>query len=404
MGDVPKKREGLRLLMLNLFYWASAGAYSPFLSAYFTSRGVSGFGTGILMAIGPVAAILIQPLWAVVSDRTGRPRLILMLVTVGAAGSSLLYYTGSRFSTLFLSAACFSAFFQALLPLCDAIVLQRAAQGGLDFAKIRLGGTLGYAAVVFGTGFYLDRHPSAQFALTFGILALLLLFELQLPKSLDKKAPERAPAEETAPREEPAPGPPRRGAVFTTREAYFVLAFAFIIQLGLGFSGSFLGVYVVELGYSASLIGILSCISALSEVPILLFARRILRRLGAVPILAASGVLMSLRIFLTGVGLIPAFVAAQLLQSVTYMTAYLCCTTYISGHVHPGRASQGQSILAVVQTGLAAVTANLAGGFAAQWLGTQTAYYAAACAIFVSSVLVMLAHRVYLKRSAVPVS
>ena len=60
--------------------------------------------------------------------------------------------------------------------------------------------------------------------------------------------------------------------IFTTSEIYYVLAFAFVSQMGLGFSGSFLGRYVVELGFGQGLVGVLSAVSALSEVPILLFA------------------------------------------------------------------------------------------------------------------------------------
>lgn len=98
----------------------------------------------------------------------------------------------------------------------------------------------------------------------------------------------------------------------------------------MGFCGSFMGSYAVELGFGSSLIGVLSCISALSEVPILLFAGKLVDRFGEIPLLIFSGVMMSLRLFLTGMGLVPAMISAQLLQSVTYMTTYICCTQYIS--------------------------------------------------------------------------
>ena len=40
----------------------------------------------------------------------------------------------------------FSAFFSGLLPLSDSLVIELADRSGLDFSRIRMGGTIGYAA------------------------------------------------------------------------------------------------------------------------------------------------------------------------------------------------------------------------------------------------------------------
>ena len=149
-----------------------------------------------------------------------------------------------------------------------------------------------------------------------------------------------------------------------------------------------MGSYAVELGFGSSLIGVLSCISALSEVPILLFAGKLMDRFGEIPLLIFSGIMMSLRLCLTGMGLVPAMISAQLLQSVTYMTTYICCTQYISKHVRAGKMSQGQSALAIVQSGLAAVASNLFGGMLVDAVGTRQAFFAVAAGVLVVALLV----------------
>ena len=225
----------------------------------------------------------------------------------------------------------------------------------------------------------------AQFALVCAAILLLVVVESRLP-------PPRSRAEERA----VGSGGAKTGGkrqIFRSKEAVFVLAFAFVSQMGLGFSGAFMGRYVVMLGYSQSLVGVLSCISALSEVPILLMASRLVWRFGEIPILMASSLLMTVRIFLTGLGYIPTLVVAQLMQSVTYMTVYFCCTTYISKNVLPGKQSQGQSLLAMVQVGFASVIANVGGGFVSDMLGIPRAYMAVALMTLVLTTAVILIYR-----------
>ena len=339
----------------------------------------------MLLAIGPIFAIFIQPLWAMLSDRTGKRKLLLILLALCTAGAYLLYYLGTSFAVCLLAVLVVSLFSLALLPLCDALVIDRANAYGFPFARIRIGGTLGYAVMVFGAGMFLEKFDGAQFAVASVAYLLFASAVMLLPQGSARK--EAAPA-----RKEAAPAlkkaVPARESIFDTSEILFVLALALIESLGLGFCGSFTGSYAVELGFGSSLIGVLSCISALSEVPILLFAGKLVDRFGEIPLLIFSGVMMSLRLFLTGMGLVPAMISAQLLQSVTYMTTYICCTQYISKHVRAGKMSQGQSALAIVQSGRAAVASNLFGGMLVDAVGTRQAFFAVAAGVLVVALLV----------------
>lgn len=377
-NGLEKHSAWLRLFLINVSFWVACGSCAPFISAYYKRIGLSFTQIGVLLAIGPIFAIFIQPLWAMLSDRTGKRKLLLILLALCTAGAYLLYYLGASFAVCLLAVLVVSLFSLALLPLCDALVIDRANAYGFPFARIRIGGTLGYAAMVFGAGMFLEKFDGAQFAVA-SVAYLLFAGAVML-------LPQGGAREEAAPaRREAAPA---RESIFDTSEILFVLALALIESLGLGFCGSFMGSYAVELGFGSSLIGVLSCISALSEVPILLFAGKLVDRFGEIPLLIFSGVMMSLRLFLTGMGLVPAMISAQLLQSVTYMTTYICCTQYISKHVRAGKMSQGQSALAIVQSGLAAVASNLFGGMLVDAVGTRQAFFAVAAGVLVVALLV----------------
>ena len=398
-NDLGKHSAWLRLFLINVSFWVACGSCAPFLSAYYKRIGLSFTQIGVLLAIGPIFAIFIQPLWAMLSDRTGRRKLLLILLALCTAGAYLLYYLGTSFAVCLLAVLVVSLFSLALLPLCDALVIDRANAYGFPFARIRIGGTLGYAVMVFGAGMFLEKFDGAQFAVASVAYLLFAGAVMLLPQGSARKeaAPVRkevAPVREEAAsaREEATTAKrkavPARESIFDTSEILFVLALALIESLGLGFCGSFTGSYAVELGFGSSLIGVLSCISALSEVPILLFAGKLMDRFGEIPLLIFSGIMMSLRLCLTGMGLVPAMISAQLLQSVTYMTTYICCTQYISKHVRAGKMSQGQSALAIVQSGLAAVASNLFGGMLVDAVGTRQAFFAVAAGVLVVALLV----------------
>ena len=66
--------------MANGMYYICIALYSPFLSAFFSSRGMSAGQIGILAAVAPVASLLIQPIWARISDRSGKRRIVIQIL------------------------------------------------------------------------------------------------------------------------------------------------------------------------------------------------------------------------------------------------------------------------------------------------------------------------------------
>lgn len=155
---------------------------------------------------------------------------------------------------------------------------------------------------------------------------------------------------------------------------YIVLGLAFVSQMGLSFYTGFIGPYILEKGYTQSTIGVINSISALSEVPVLFYINRMLRKHGTIKILFLSCFLMGIRILLPIRSGIIGIVLAQLLQGVTYMTMYYSCAVYISTCVYEKYQTKGQSILNVVQLGLGAIVGNLVGGKLIRLLGYEKGY------------------------------
>ncbi len=186
------------------------------------------------------------------------------------------------------------------------------------------------------------------------------------------------------------------------RELVLVLFFALVMQTALGFHGTFLSVYVKELGCENSVIGVLQCASALSEVPVLLLIDRILRKWNVFRILSTAGGVMVLRMLLdslAGVGGLPVLMASQLLQGVTYMSLSYCTILYMSRKMPPHMKTTGQSLLQGVQGGLGSILANTGGGALGSLLGIQRAYLAVAALLFCATAVFLFGTRQKLKAS-----
>lgn len=381
---------GIYLLIVNAFIYLPGAAFSPFMSAFYSKNGIDPVLIGILFAVSPICAICIQPLWAMFSDHTGKRRQVFLAVVAGCIVSPLLYYLDHTFQTFLIATLAYAVFAPALVPLSDAIMLQNCIKYQLEFSRIRMGGTIGYALVVLLAGSYLKVNPNAQFVM--GAIGYVLLFLICL------KLPAGIGVDQQRIASEPDKSDKKDKRVFKDKRIIFVLLFALVGQIGLSFHGAFMGVYVMDIGYSQNAIGILNSISAFSEIPILFLINRLIRKYGSMKILIFSCIMVGVRMFMVTIGGMPVLVAAQLLHGVTYMTTYYSCAIFINDNVLPGKHSRGQSMLAMLQAGVGSILGSVAGGYLVNLMGLQITYRMISVFIIGSAVGIIVMHRNFNKK------
>ncbi len=336
--------------------------FTPYISAYYVQQGMNESQIGVLSAVIPLASLLIQPIWAYISDKTGKRK------------GMLLFLKADGFKGFLAAVFLYAAFYSALLPLSDALVLKEAERKETDFAMIRMSGTLCYALAVFVTGYYLK----SKFQLMFVLDSVCYVIFFLCCMTLKDGQTERAASEET--------GVPKAGhmsdqnkektrkKLFQSKQIVVIFICAFAMQLGIYYHSTFLGVYLLELKYSQTMIGLMSCIAALSEVPVLLAINKLYRKYSAELLLLITVLLCAARLLLVSTGSIALMLAAQFLQGPSFMICYFTCVMYINEQVRRDRISQGQSMLALVQNGLGAICGTLLGGYITQELGIQKGF------------------------------
>lgn len=380
-------RPFLALLLFNALSYISGATFAPYITTYYKSHGVSVAQIGVLTAIGPLVALFLQPVWGVLADRTGRHLLFLRAATAGSMLAVLAFYSAHSYLPFLAAVTLYSFFSIVITPLGDAVSVGFVRESGYRFSFIRMGGTVGYAAAVVVVGAAIKADPSLSFGLTSAVFALMLVNTFFLPGGR-KKEPDGS---KKSKREKP---PFRK--ILQNRKILFVIFYAFVFQTALGCYTSFYSVFLVDRGYDNGTVGVMMGIAAFSEVPVLLFIDRALKKFRLESLLMFSGFMLVIRILLP---LLPGYfflVLAQCLQGITYMVMYYCTVMFMNENLGEELRGTGMALLCMVQTGLASLFSNILGGYLGQTLGLDRTFFLYAAVLFVVTLFCLP----YLRRSA----
>ena len=344
-------------------YYGANSIYQGYISLFYTQLGFSGGQLGLLHAVTAAATLLFQPLWGCLGDRCRSRRALLALLSLAAALVFPLKLAGEGFIWQLFAAALFYAFFCALLPLGDSLLLTC----GASFGAYRLAGGISFAVAGALYGLARPRLGERGLWVVSALLALTALSALLLPR---------------------VPGQEKRGGsmlqLLKNRPLVLLLAFTLPLQMTMSYFYTFFAPRFKAAGGSDALLGLGYFISAASEAPYLLFSRRIYRRWGAArPMCIAAGVL-ALRWLLLGLAQRPALLLlGQALHGGGFIVITVSMAYWIGENVPENLRSTGQGLLNMVAFGLARISGNLLGGYLAQIWGMERGFLAGAalCAL-----------------------
>lgn len=273
--------------LLFFFQFAGVGVYLTFLNVYYREAGLSGTQIGTLTMITAMFNVASAVMWGFLSDRTGKNRLLIAVGAVGALIVAQFIPMVNTFSAFLVLSALSGIMGSAPMTLVDATALAMLGERRNDYGRYRLGGSLGYVSTAFLSGFLFDqiglRMIFPAYAVVMAIFACIALLLPDIPVQRDPQA---------------------RGDMkqMIRQPAWLVFAISvLLVSVGMNAALSFLGVTIKAMGASQGLIGIVSSVPALVEVPFMLYSGLFLRRFGTVRLLLFAIALMTARLFLLGV-------------------------------------------------------------------------------------------------------
>jgi PPP family 3-phenylpropionic acid transporter len=352
-------------------YFASIGFFTTYAPLWFKSLGYSALAIGVISSLQAWTRVFVPYAWGWLADHTGRRVWLLRAATLGSLLVGSLLAPAHSWGWLPLCVFLLFICNGGVVPLSES-ALARFLQtdGGMDaarYGRIRVWGSIGFILSVTAAGFILESAGIDAFPWVVSVLLVLLcVAAARLPSRVD------AVAETTA----------QEGSVWQVlrqRRVQWFFATIFFTVLGHTSLYTFLSLYLDELGYGKSAVGLVWAVSVLAEITFFWMGAHWAGRLEPVRWLWWAAVLCVLRFAaIASMGhVMVVLVAAQLLHAVTFAAQHAACTAQL-GVFFPGRLrGRGQALYAVLGYGLSGVLGGLGGGLLTQHLGFESVFWAA---------------------------
>ncbi len=334
------------------------GVYFPI---YLFEEGYSSAQIGILLSFGPLVAMFGQPLWGYLGDRDRMKNRVLRILIIGSGFAMLLIPLSNHFYYVLVMIGLFSFFQTSIFPLTDAITLEELDRRRTwSFGVIRMGGTIGFAAMAVGFGILAGHQVNSLF----GVYACIMVFALLMMWRFPSVSNRVTSGIQTS-----------VWTLLRHKKLMLYLSYGFIIHMLLGFNYAFFPIYFNNLGGDNAWLGWAMLIAALSEIPFLLYARSILQRISIPVILIIAGLASSVRWFLTA-GITDPYLLlpVQVLHGSIFIVLSVSMATFINREIPSEWKASGQALHGMFSMGAARILGGLLGGIASGSFGIQQVY------------------------------
>jgi MFS transporter, PPP family, 3-phenylpropionic acid transporter len=146
----------MQIALFFFLLYGATGILMPYLTKYLQELGFNGKQFGFLALLSPLVMIFAPPLWGFVADRTGKLPLLLKLACVGAAASFTVVLFLRGLAPLAVVFCVYAFFWAPATALADTVALAEARRLGIEYARLRLWGSIGFIVAVSAAGGYLQ--------------------------------------------------------------------------------------------------------------------------------------------------------------------------------------------------------------------------------------------------------
>ncbi|MDR2186169.1 MAG: MFS transporter [Treponema sp.] len=355
-------------VLVYIAVYFSFAAVTPYLSLLVRGLEYSPKAVGILLGVFEGAGMGGPFLFGCFADRTGRykPGLLISAALVVVSAIPLILFRSPLLSGLFL--AVMAVGFRSTIPLLDAVTTVNQGKSG-NYGKIRTVGSVSFIAMALFLQWTPALRPdnSRNIGVVIALCsALILIFVTILP-------PRYARIEKPV----PAPAAPKLPRKKTGLRPSLLIPGIIIIalsRLAMTPVYTFFPLYLTE-SLHWNVVSLMFALAAAAEVPCMYISQRLIRRFGALRLLAASAAAIGVRLAVYAFcPFKPALLLAQLLHSLCYGVFHPAAIALVSGCLPPERRALGMSLYLSLGTGFPAFIGNIIGGFIVDHAGYQALF------------------------------
>jgi PPP family 3-phenylpropionic acid transporter len=370
-----------KYVLQSALFWACIPIMWSFLPTYFDGIQMSSGQIGVLMAINPFVSIIAQPLFGTQTDKASSKNKVYNILMFLTVIGLLLIPMNTNYRYVILIIFIVSIFQAALLPISESITLESLEHIGQSYGPVRMAGTVSYALVAILVGVMMCIDITMIFYVTavIGVANIVIVALLPTVKGHHDKHNKVS-----------------YKVIFEDRMLTIFISLTVIAQIMMSFFMTFFAVYFIAQGGSSSQVGWLFFIAALSEVPFLYFADRIIERFGVKKTLFFSMFIFGVRFVALVFSQSPTwFYFISLLHGMTYIIFAYSLAVYINKTVRRELRTTGQTVLAVASS-IGKIFGSLLGGMLIDRLGFQHSMLIASMLCFTT----LVAYNFILKKAS----
>ncbi|WP_141499820.1 MFS transporter [Paenibacillus luteus] len=364
-----------KLRILYLFTGLAGGMFNPYLTTLFVHQGMSSSSVGIMMAVGTLLSILVQPLWGLMVDRFRQTKLVLVLSI--AVPSILAYFYSVKLFAIMVLVYTISIIFQVTQsPIADSYAVSAARHARTSYGTIRSLGSLGTALGGYAGGLYLSHFAITQLWMPFFLFSAAgAITVLSLSNQNDSYKSAVSLSEGFK-------------KLLSNRDFVIFLVACFFVNQTLTAYNSFFVLSFQEAGGSYSLVGVALLLASMTNVPSMLLAAKVVGKIGREKTLVLAAFAYALRWAIQWLYPIPSvMIGIQALHGLSFGLFYVAAVEYVA--VASGKQMQatGQSLFNMVFVGLGGIVGNLLNGYLYHAGGPEMMYMACTLSALIGVVM-----------------
>jgi len=364
----------LKLSSFYWFYFSALGAFIPFWGLYLKSLNFTASEIGELIAIIMATKIVAPNLWGWLSDKSGKR---LSLIRMGALLSCLFFsgiFFNSHYWWIFLILLCYSFFWNAILPLFEALTLTYLGNDHHQYSYIRVWGSIGFVVSVFLLGLFFSQY-SIDYLPWFNLLLLIGIFVSTL--FVREKPIEHHEHHD------------KLWDLIKSPEVFALLMACLLVQMSHGPYYAFFSIYATDHDYSNTSIGLLWGLGVIAEVIVFLFMPKLIKYFGLKKLLLFSLISGSLRWFIIAyfIDIQWLITLNQLLHASTFGIYHIVVISLIHHYFKGKNQGMGQALYSSISFGVGGALGSLISGYLWIGLGSELTYVFAAIISLLAFVL-----------------
>lgn len=370
----------------NIFaaYWMFYGVANAFASAYLLPKGYTNAEIGIILAVGSVLAIFLQPIMADIADRS--KKLSLLGVTQLSAGllivlEATLFAMAHKSLALWVVFVMIIAWLTALQPLFNSLAFHLEESGvHIHFGVCRGMGSLGFALLTAVLGTFVEMWganilPAVGELTLAGLLVTIIIVKREFEGCVKMKAQARSVGVDTGAggdAEVPLPLPldsvDKQEEINLWRFIHDNKLFLIlnIGVIGLYFSNAVLNNFMLQIvnavGGTSEDMGRVLAVMAFMEMPALFFFDKVKVRFSCQTLLKVAAVGFTLRVALIFLAKsMTVIYLAHIFQTLGFALFLPAMVVFIGDVMRHGEAVKGQAFFTAMTT-VAAMISSVLGG------------------------------------------